>query len=260
VSLEQHTMKNGAGSFRIYRPHALQGDGLLLYIRGGGFVVGSLETHNILVAELAAKTGLVTVAPDFRMAPEHPFPAALEDCYLVLGFIHNNRAELGLGGGRVVVCGDSSGANMAVSLCMMTRDRAGPRINGQALISPVLDFTRWAQGGEDAPLLTGGEMEYYTSCYCETTEDVRHPYVSALASGNFNDLPPAFILSAELDSLVVDSHEYARRLSDHGTNVDLVVEEGLVHAAMRARGLSPNVAAAWDRFCAKAAELTRDGS
>ena len=249
---------DGPRAFRLYRPAQRTGDGLLFYIRGGGFVVGSLNTHNILVAELAQKSGLMAVAPDFRMAPEHPFPAAIEDCYAALAHISAERATLGIGPGKTVLCGDSSGGNMAVALSMMVRDRSGPPVAGQALISPVLDFTRWAQGGEDAPLLTGGEMEYYTRCYCDAGDAVRHPYVSPLVSGEMHDLPPATIMGAELDSLKVDSEEYARRLRTHGTPVELLIEPGLVHAAMRARGLSPSVAAAWERFCSCAAALARD--
>jgi acetyl esterase len=240
---------------RVYRPDRPVGRGALLYIRGGGFVVGSLETHNSVVAELAAKTGLLTVAVDFRMAPEHPFPAALDDCYGALCGLAAEAGRFGIDPGLIVVAGDSSGANMAVALCMMTRDRGGPELRGQALISPVLDFTRWRHGGEDVPLLTGGEMEYYTACYCPQPEQAAHPYVSPLVSGDFHGLPPAYVMGAEMDSLLVDAREYASRLRSHGTDVELVVEPGLVHAAVRARGLSPQVADAWERFCAHAARL-----
>ncbi|MBH8560707.1 alpha/beta hydrolase [Nostoc sp. CENA67] len=238
---------------RVYRPKQRKGQGLLIYIRGGGFVVGSLETHNTVVAELCEKSGLVTIAPDFRMSPEHPFPAALEDCYGVLCGVVNDAQRLNIDANRIVIAGDSSGANMAVAVCMMSRDRGGPKLRGQALISPVLDFTRWRQGGVDAPLLTGGEMEYYTACYVPEAEQAKHPYVSALISGTFHDLPPAYIMGAEMDSLLVDSEEYARLLCEQGTPVKLVVEPGLVHSAVRARGLSPQVANAWERFCHHAA-------
>lgn len=240
---------------RVYRPEDRKGRGVLLYIRGGGFVVGSLETHNTVAAELAVNSGLTTIAVDFRMAPEHPFPAALEDCYAALCGVVAAADRFDIDRERVVVCGDSSGGNMTVVLCMMTRDRRGPRIAGQATISPVLDFSRWRHGGADAPLLTGGEMEYYTACYCPNAEDVLSPYVSPLVNGEFHGLPPAYIMGAELDSLVVDAVTYAEKLREHGTDVELVVEPGLVHAAVRARQLSPNVMDAWLRFCSHAARL-----
>jgi acetyl esterase len=217
--------------------------------------VGSLETHHALVAELADNTGLVAIALDFRMAPEHPFPAAVEDAYGALCGIVAEAARLDIDPARVVIGGESSGANMSVVLAMMRRDRGGPAIRGTALISPVLDFTRWRHGGEDAPLLTGGEMEYYTACYCPEPEQASHPYVSPLLHGKFHDLPPAYVMGTELDSLLVDSERYAEQLRDNGIPVELVVERGLVHSSVRARGLSPRVAEAWLRYCTKARQL-----
>jgi acetyl esterase len=240
---------------RTYRPRAPRGRGLVVYIRGGGFVMGSLETHDTVAAELADQSRLITIAPDFRMAPEHPFPAALEDCYGVVCGVAADAARLGIDPDRIVIAGDSSGANMAVAVAMMIRDRGGPRLRGQALISPVLDFTRWRGGGADTPLLTGGEMEYYTACYAPEPEQVTHPWVSPLLHGSFDRLPPATILGASLDSLLVDAEQYAQRLYEHGIEVELVVEPGLVHSAVRARGLSPRVARAWTRFCQAAARL-----
>lgn len=254
------TYKDRKLPIRVYRPEQPKGQGLLIYIRGGGFVVGSWETHNTVAAELSKKSGLVTIAPDFRMSPEFPFPAALEDCYDVLCGVVNDAQRLNINADRIVISGDSSGANMAVAVSMISRDRGGPKLRGQALISPVLDFTRWCHGGVDAPLLTGGEMEYYTSCYVPQIEQVKHPYVSPLVSGTFDGLPPAYIMGAEMDSLLVDSQEYTRLLREQGTPVQLVVEAGLVHSAVRARGLSPQVANAWERFCHHAALLTCEES
>jgi acetyl esterase len=240
---------------RVYRPEQVADTATVLYIRGGGFVVGSLETHQTVVAELARKTGLVAIALDFRMAPEYPFPAAVEDCYGALCGIADEAARLGVDPDRIVISGDSSGANMAVVVAMMARDRRGPALRGQALISPVLDFTRWRTGGADAPLLTGGEMEYYTACYVPRREQLSHPYVSPLVTGEFRALPSAYVMGAEMDPLLVDAEEYTRRLRAVSTEVTLVIEPGLVHSAVRARGLSPAVADAWERFCRAAGRL-----
>lgn len=257
VTISDDSVRHGDRelAIRVYRPERVESRGVLIYIRGGGFVVGSLETHNSVVAELAVNAGLVAIALDFRMAPEHPFPAGLEDCYDALCGIVEAADRLDIDPERIVVGGESSGANMAVALCMMTRDRGGPALRGQALISPVLDFTRWRHGGEDAPLLTGGEMEYYTACYCPQPEQASDAYVSPLIDGAFHDLPRAYIMGAELDSLLVDSQRYAAHLRANGTPVELVVEPGLVHSAVRARALSPEVTDAWQRYCARAAAL-----
>ena len=116
---------------RVYTPQKPSGNGLLFYIRGGGFVIGSLNSHNSAVAELCEKSGLVTIAPNFRMAPEHPFPCALEDCYDILLSIIESAKDLGRDPTNIVLCGDSSGANMAIVLSMMLRDRNGHNPSGQ---------------------------------------------------------------------------------------------------------------------------------
>jgi acetyl esterase len=255
ISDETVTHDGRTLAIRVYRPDRVAGGGLLVYLRGGGFVIGSLESLHPVVAELAAHTGLVTIAIDFRMAPEHPFPAGLEDCYDALCGIVKQSHRFAADPGRIVVVGDSSGANMAVVLCMMSRDRSGPPLRGQALLSPVLDFHRWRDGGIDAPLLTGGEMEFFTRCYCPDPDQTRHPYVSPLLSGSFHDLPPAYIVGAELDSLVVDAEGYAQRLRAHGVPVELVHAKGLVHAPLRARAMSPVAARMFREFCANAAGL-----
>ena len=255
ISDSSVTHEGRAIPIRVYRPQQRKGNGLLIYIRGGGFVIGSLESHNSAVAELCDKTGLVTVAVDFRMSPEHPFPAALEDCYGALCALSRDAEQFGIDPHSIVISGDSSGANMAVAVCMMSRDRNGPKLRGQALICPVLDFTRWRNGGEDAPLLTGGEMEFFTACYAPENDQVKHQYVSPLVSGSFHGLPPAYIMGASKDSLVKDAIQYEALLKENGTPVEFVLEPGLVHAPIRARALSPAVAAAWNRLCNGAARL-----
>ncbi len=246
---------------RVYEPATRSGDGVLFYIRGGGFVLGSLESHDSLVAELAGKTGLVAVALDFGRAPENPFPGPLEDCYTGLCGVLADPAALGLDidPAAAVVCGESSGANMAVILSMMSRDRNGPALRGQALISPVLDFARWRHGGEDAPLLSGGEMEFFTACYCPQTEQVKDPYVSPLLSGRFHDLPPAYVVGCGMDSLRVDAEKYAAILREHDTPVQYVLEEGMVHAPVRARRVSAPAGEMFARFCAATVALARAG-
>lgn len=245
---------------RIYRPARPVGNGLLFYVRGGGFVIGSLLSHHTLVADVAARTGLVTVALDFGPAPENPFPGPTEDCYAGLYGTLAALDRLGLSGidpAAAVICGESSGANMAVVLSMMARDRGAPALRGQALLSPVLDFTRWRAGGEDAPLLSGGEMEFFTACYCPEPEQAAHEYVSPLLTGSFHGLPPAYVAGSSEDSLCVDAEKYVARLREHGTPVRFVLEQGMVHAPVRARAMSVPAGDYFDRFCAAAAALTR---
>jgi acetyl esterase len=238
-------------SCRVYQPDVRVGNGCVFYMRGGGFVIGSLHGFDWLVADLAEQSGLLTVAMDFRLAPEHPFPTPLEDCYAGLLALMAGAFELpaAFDPARLVLAGDSSGANMAVAMSMMARDRQGPSIAGMALLSPVLDFARWQQGGEDSPLLSGGEMAYFTASYCPRPGQVNDPLVSPLRTGSFEGMPPAYILGAELDSLRTDGLELARRLAAAGTAVEHVLEPGLLHSCVRARAYSPRVAQAWSRYC-----------
>jgi acetyl esterase len=254
VRWSDRTVEHGGRTarVRIYRPAEVRGHGVLCYIRGGGFVIGSLLSHHSLVAELADRTGLVSVALDFDRAPENPFPGPLEDCYTGLCGV---LADLDTAPTAAVICGESSGANMAVVLSMMARDRGGPPLRGQALISPVLDFTRWRHGGEDAPLLSGGEMEYFTACYCPRPEQAAHQYVSPLLGGKFDNLPPAYVVGCELDSLRVDAEKYVEHLKANAVPVRYVSAPGMVHAPVRARGISQPAGEMWARFCRAAADL-----
>lgn len=242
---------------RVYEPADKTGDGVVFYVRGGGFVIGSLHSHHSLVAEIAHRTGLTAIALDFGMAPENPAPGPVEDCYAGLCAVLADPAAFGLAidPAAAVIAGESSGANMAVVVSMVARDRGGPRLRGQALISPVLDFTRWRHGGEDAPLLSGGEMEYFTACYCPDPDMAADQYVSPLLNGKFHDLPPAYVVGCEKDSLRVDAEKYTELLRANGTPVRYVLEPGMVHAPVRARGVSEPAADMVARFCAAVAAL-----
>jgi acetyl esterase len=253
VRVSEHTRagRRGPLRLRLYEPARPAGDGLVYYIRGGGFVVGSLDTHHSVAAELADVSGLRVVAADFPMSPEHPFPAALETIEEIFTALVGGRWDVGVtvDPRQVIAAGDSSGGNMALALALKCRDDGGPGPTGLALVSPVLDFTRWRHGGADAPLLTGGEMEYYTACYCPDAQEAAHPYVSPLVSATFEGLPPTHVMGGSLDSLRVDGDRLCEELRAHGTPAVHVVEPGLVHSAIRARGYSAAVADAWHRFC-----------
>ncbi|GAA3045992.1 alpha/beta hydrolase [Actinokineospora globicatena] len=242
---------------RIYEPATTSGPGVVFYVRGGGFVIGSLHSHHSLVAEIADRTGLVTIAIDFGMAPENPAPGPVEDCYAGVSAVLADPAAFGLDidPAAAVVAGESSGANMAVVLSMLARDRGGPVLRGQALISPVLDFTRWRHGGEDAPLLSGGEMEYFVACYCPEVDQAADQYVSPLLGGKFHALPPAYVVGCEKDSLRVDAEKYVELLEQNDTPVRYVLEAGMVHAPVRARGVSEPAADMVRRFCAAVVTL-----
>lgn len=234
---------------RTYTPDGAK-PGVLCYARGDGFCLGNLDTHDTFAAELAVKTGYLTVFPDVRLAPEHKFPAAVHDFRAVIESLATEPDRLGAAPGPIGLVGDSAGGNLVVVNCLLARDRGWPAISHQGLISPVLDFARWRTGGDDAPILSSGEMAFYTACYVHSPEELLDPLVSPLRSATFDGLPPATILATELDSLKEDAIGYARRLRDAGVAVQLTVEPGLVHDPIRARAMVPAAAQAFDRFCA----------
>jgi acetyl esterase/lipase len=235
---------------RCYTPAKRRTTGVLCYSRGDGFSLGSLDTHDTVAAELAAKTGYLTVFADVRLAPEHKFPAAVHDLRAVIETVSVDPELFGAAAGPIGLVGDSSGGNLVVANCLLAREKGWPAIARQALVSPVLDFARWRTGGEDVPILSAGEMEFYAACYVHHPDELFNPAVSPLRSATFENLPPATILATELDSLKEDAIEYARLLRAAGIAVDLTIEPGLVHAPLRARGMCPAAARAWDNFCA----------
>lgn len=241
---------------RCYSPAGRAKPGVLCYARGDGFCLGDLETHDTVAAELAAKTGYLTVFVDVRSAPEHKFPAAVHDLRAAIEAVSSQPATYGATDGPIGLVGDSSGGNLVVANCLLARDRGGPALACHGLVSPVLDFSRWAaDGGHDAPILSAGEMAFYAGCYVEHVEDLLDPLISPLRSAELHDLPPATILATELDSLRDDAVDYARKLIAAGTRVQLTVEPGLVHAPLRSRGMCAAAARAWDEFCASVATL-----
>ncbi|MFC8849483.1 MULTISPECIES: alpha/beta hydrolase [unclassified Micromonospora] len=240
---------------RIYLPAVPVGPGVLCYARGDGFCLGSLETHDTVAAELANRTGYPVVFVDVRSAPEHPFPAAVHDLRTVIKALAERPDRFGVAPGPLGLVGDSSGGNLMVANCLLARDRGGPHIACQGLISPVLDFARWQGEGPDVPILSSGEMSFYASCYTRSPQELLDPLVSPLRTARFDGLPPATILATELDSLRQDAVDYAQRLIDAGVRAELRVEPGLVHAPLRARGMCPAAARAWADFCASVGRL-----
>ena len=233
---------------RIYRPAAPLGPGAICYVRGDGFCLGSLDTHDTIAAELAEGTGRVTIAVDVRSAPEHPFPAAVDDLRHVIEAVAGQPDLFDVDPGPIGLVGDSSGGNLVVANCLLARDRGGPAIACHGLVSPVLDFARWVDQGPDAPILSSGEMRYYADCYTRDPQELLHPLVSPLRSASFAGLPPATILATELDSLRDDAVSYALRLIENGARVELRVEPGLVHAPLRSRQMCSAAARAWADF------------
>ncbi len=221
---------------RVYRPGA---DGRLppvVYLHGGGWVVGSLESHDPLCRALAAHVPSVVVAVDYRLAPEHAFPAAVEDAWAATQWVSRNAAELGADPNRLVVAGDSAGGNLAAVVALRARD-AGLPLALQVLIYPVtdadLDSSGYARLGEGLNL-TRAKMEWYWGRYLDGA-DGTHPEASPLRAADLAGLAPALVQTAEYDPLADEGAAYARRLREAGVPVTLTVYEGQIHGFIRLR-------------------------
>ena len=221
---------------RLYVPLGAAPMGVCLYFHGGGWVLNNLDTHDDLVRRLAATSGCLFASVDYRLAPEHKFPAAVEDAYAALEWVHSHAAELGCDPDRIAVSGDSAGGNLAASVCLMTRDRGGPPIAFQALIYPITDcdFERPSyRENAEGYFLTRREMLWFWNQYVSSPEQMRDPYASPLLAPSLRGLPPATILTAEFDPLRDEGDAYAQALRAAGVDVTLLRYDGMIHAFIR---------------------------
>lgn len=235
---------------RRYRPRNVSTPTLLLYIHGGGFVVGSLDSHDAICAELADAARAELVSVDYRLAPEHVWPAAFEDCMAVLaGLLDEGRP--------VVVVGDSAGGNLAAGIALKARDAGLSGIVGQALVYPALggDLVSGSYAEmAHAPGLTTADVAWYRDVYGAPAAD---PYAYPLAATDLSGLPPAYLSAAFFDPLRDDARDYAARLSAAGVAAELREEPQMIHAWLRARHMSEGAQAGFAALCDAVSRLAR---
>ncbi|MDL2408464.1 alpha/beta hydrolase [Rhizobium calliandrae] len=227
---------------RHYQPATIRTPTCLLYLHGGGFVVGSLESHHAICAEIADHVGAALTSVDYRLAPEHRFPAQTDDCFAVL------RQLLGQGK-TVVLIGDSAGGNLAAGLAVRAGNERLSGIVGQILIYPALGGDLVSGSYEEmanAPGLTTEDVGYYRSVLKAPAGDA---VAEPLASSSFAGLPPAFITVAHFDPLRDDGRNYAARLAEAGVEVWFREEPQMVHAWLRARHMSDGARAGFRAIC-----------
>lgn len=210
---------------------------VILYIHGGGFVLGQPEMADDYLADLATQLAVLIVAVDYRLAPEHPFPTPLEDCYTALGWIFAHQQELNVDTGRSVIMGHSAGGGLAAALAILARDRGAYPITGQVLIYPMLDHRT---GTADSPHrnVTTGVIGWppQANRFCwnclrgKQTLDQQHTgWFSPALQADLSDLPPTFISVGALDLFLEEDVAYAMRLSRGGVAVELHVYPGAPH-------------------------------
>ncbi|MGP0073454.1 MAG: alpha/beta hydrolase [Bryobacteraceae bacterium] len=226
------------------RLYASGRDGLrlaLVYFHGGGFVFGNLDTHDAVCRAIAKESGAVVIAVDYRLAPEHKFPAAVDDSYAATVWVAANAERLGIDPSHIAVGGDSAGGNLATVVAMRCRDAGGPALALQLLLYPVTDVSSLETGSHrefgEGYFLTRGAMNWFTGHYVGSAELARHPEVSPLLATNLSGLPPALVITAEFDPLRDEGEAYARRLEQAGVPVTISRYPGMIHGFISMRGV-----------------------
>ena len=234
------SIRDGLAS-RIYRPSAQTGLPVILFIHGGGWIVGSIATHDNICRRLSNYARAVVVSVGYRLAPENKFPAALEDVYAALQWARSEAGSFGGDPARIAVAGDSAGGNLAAAVCLVTRDRGGPPIRFQALAYPGLDASNldresYRLNGRGY-FLTKSAIERIIPLYVNKAAEVLDPYVSPLLAGDVGGLPPGLVMTAEFDPLRSEGEAYAARLSESGIPCRAHRYNGMIHGFMSFTGL-----------------------
>jgi acetyl esterase len=219
---------HGGIPLRFYRPLGTEAGKVipaLVYFHGGGWVIGDLDTHDTLCRELCNQSGCAVISVDYRLGPEHRFPAAVDDCIAATRWVHDHAKELNVNATRLAVGGDSAGGNLAAVVSIDARDQAGPRIAFQLLIYPATDQHRDAASHREngqGYLLTVDTMDYFAQHYIAEKAQYADWRASPLLHPNLADLPPALVITAGFDPLRDEGAEYAKRLTAAGTCVSYV--------------------------------------
>ena len=227
----------GQNTIRIYRPVGTgpaSAEGTttpaLMFFHGGGWVIGTIDTHDVVCQALCEATNATVVSVEYRLAPEHCFPAAPDDCTAATKWVAANGAEIGVDGSRIALCGDSAGGNLAAVVSLDLVD--GPKISAQALVYPATEFDREATGSlaenSDGYLLTTAAMAWFSDHYAPSETDRRNPRCSPLL-GELASLPPTIVLTAEYDPLRDEGRDFAAALDKAGIEVEHVDYEGQIH-------------------------------
>ena len=232
---------------RVYTPTADGGPlPVVAYFHGGGFVFMGIETHDRICRRLANVTGALVVSVDYRLAPEHRFPAALDDCYAATEWLATHAADLGGDPTRLAVAGDSAGGDLAAAVTLRARV-SGPPLAAQVLVYPVCDAARDTgsyRDFADGYLLTADTMDWFWECYLGPDGDPADPFASPLRAATLADLPPAMVITGEYDPLRDEGEAYAHRLDGFDVPVELHRFDGMLHGFLGMDGLVPDADAA----------------
>jgi acetyl esterase len=234
--IENRTIPGPAGAMpvRIYWPDAEGMRPAIVYYHGGGHVIGSLDSHDLVARNLCGGAEAIVVSVDYRMGPEHRFPAAVEDSFAALEWVHANAASLGADPARLGVHGDSAGANLAAVVAIIARDNGGPSLRLQSLVYPVCDFRMGSESykayATGCGILTAGAMRWFREHYLRTMGDAQDWRASPVLAPDLKGVAPAIVIAAECDVLHDEGLEYGERLKAAGVPVERHEYAGMIHA------------------------------
>ncbi|MFL0195015.1 alpha/beta hydrolase [Clostridium sp. WILCCON 0269] len=218
---------------RIYTPESGSNLPIIIYSHGGFWMGGNLDIYDSICRKLSQNTKAIVMSVDYRLAPENPFPAGLNDVYSILQWTYKNAESINGNGKHIAMVGDSAGGNLSAAVSLMSRDKNGPHIVCQILIYPStniyeLNSKSWSYFANDFSV-SMEDMKKYTSLYVPRKEDRKNPYVSPLLAKNFKKLPDTLIITAEIDPLRDEGEAYGKKLKEAGTQVNVTRYEGVPH-------------------------------
>jgi acetyl esterase len=231
--VEDRTIPGPAGEIpiRIYRP----ADGTLpalVYFHGGGWVIGNLDSHDLVCRMLANRSGAVVISVDYRLAPEHKYPAAADDSYAATKWVADNASELDIDPNAIAVGGDSAGGNLAAVVSLMAKEKGGPKLAMQMLVYPVTDYsfeTASYTDNAEGYFLTRDAMVWFWDHYLNDRSEGSQPQASPLQATDLSGLPPAWVITAEYDPLRDEGEAYAEKLREAGVPVTVERYNGMIH-------------------------------
>lgn len=233
--VEERLVAGPAGDIRLrlYWPNSAAPPPAIVYYHGGGHVIGSLDTHDLVARNLCAGAEALVASVDYRMGPEHRFPAAVEDSFAALKWVHENAKELGANPDRIGVHGDSAGANLAAVVALMARDAGSPRLRLQSLVYPVADYGLVGQSYDKYArgygLLTKESMVWFRNHYLKSPKDAEDWHASPIKAPSLESVAPAIVITAECDVLHDDGERYAEALRLAGAPVEYREYPGMIH-------------------------------
>ena len=248
---------------RIYKPRSDAALPVVVYFHGGGWVVGSIDTHDNYCRSLANAADMIVVSVDYRLAPEHTFPAAAEDSYEATRWVDDNIESIGGVPGKLAVAGDSAGGNMAAVTALMSRDRGTPDIAFQVLIYPITDYDVETPSYRDFStgyFLTRDAMIWFWGQYVPHEADRANPYALPMRAESLQGLPPALIVTAEYDPLRDEGEIYAEKLREAGVEATMTRYDGMIHGFTRRTNMYAKARQALDEVASHLKRVLNHGA